>query len=99
MDYFWVLFYQDTTDDEVASEIYVIRGDESDAQEMVLALTLDQMYEDFCFDCDWFLETFSLKEALERALQYKTMKDYDDYGHRWHYQKVEQFIDFFSPLS
>lgn len=99
MNNFWVLFYQDTTDDEVASEMYIIRGNESDAQEMVLTLTLEQMYEDFCFDFDWFLENFSLEKALERALQYKTMKDYDDYGHRWHYQKVEQFIDFFSPLS
>lgn len=95
MDYFWVVFYQNTTDDEVASEMYIIRGDESDAQEMVLALTLDQMYEDFCFDYDYFVSNFR-EDALERALEYKTMEDYDDYGHRWHYQKAEQFIDFFS---
>ena len=75
MDYFWIVFYQDTSDDEVASEMYIIRGDESDAQEMVLTLTLDQMYEDFCFDYDYFVSNFR-EDALERALEYKTMEDY-----------------------
>ena len=95
---FWVVFYQDTTDDEVAREMYIIQGSEADVQAMVYDLTMSQMYEDFCFDYDWFLENFSHKEALERALEYKTMKDYDDYGHRWHYQKAESFINFYPSL-
>lgn len=97
MNNFWALFCQDTTDDEVANTMILIHGSEADAQAMVYDLTMELMYEDFCYDYDWFLSN-SHEDALERALEYKTMRDYDDYGHRWHYQKVEQFINFYPTL-
>lgn len=75
----WLIHYRDSDNYDELCGCIVMRGTEVDVQEMILALTEDIMYEDFCVEAQYY--------TLKSALAGKTLK-YDDYGHYYHYVEV-----------
>lgn len=94
MENVWVIYYKDPLDDDEPTDMCMVLGTEADVYALVCDITFQHMYEDFCFDLAFFQEHYDEEWALRHALEYKTARAYDDYGHRWHCTKIERAITF-----